>query len=67
MLSLERELDGLLFTQLVRGPQSVEHRKAKVPPERFLDHFAIALSLPSRTHLHEAHDFLIERQRCSNL
>src|ERR1700694_5207920 len=67
MLSLKCKFHGLLFTQRVRRPQPLEHRQAKVTPERFLDHFAVALSLPRGTHLHKAHDFLVKRQRCSNL
>src|SRR5258708_39338313 len=65
LLSLEGEFHRLILAERILRPQPVEELETKVPPERFLNDLAVALALPGSPDLHEPHDFLVQRQRCT--
>jgi hypothetical protein len=66
VLCRSSDVHRLLLAQPILRPQPLEKLETKVSPERFLDDLAVAFALPGRAHLHEAHDFLIERRRRSD-
>jgi hypothetical protein len=67
VLSLDSESGRFFLGQIVPSPESVEQIESELVPERLFDDFAVALAGPRTADLDRTEDFLLDRQRRTDL
>jgi hypothetical protein len=67
VLRFDRDLDRLLFAQVVTSPKAVEQIEPEVASKRVFYDLAVPLARAGSADLHGAQDFLVHGQRRSHL
>ena len=67
VLCFDRQLDRLLFGQVVTSPKAVEQIQPEVPSKRVFYDLAVPLASAGSADLHGAQNFLVHGQRRSHL
>ena len=63
VLRLDSNAERLVLVEVGAFPNALEQIEPKIPPERFLDHVAVATATASCLHAYSAKNALVERDR----